>query len=289
MFFSGGGDLNNMSLWDSVSKTNIRYTKPTKLNGMQITAIDPQYQKESATRAFGPFGIGWGIEKESFEYSDFGDTRIAHYSAILWFKYEGQRGEIPIHANIKVCYMTNGQNKYLKIDDNYAKKLQTDALTKGLSNLGFNADIFMGKFEDNRYIADRTLEAQAEDFVTGDMIERYLSLIEQQDAPALWFFEMELKRNTGFHENNMSLYMKCIDLLQSHFPDGRKTALKKEHTQLASDGPGCVIESIARGIESNDELAVKEITGSLHPSEKTIIWNGLNTQQQSYLKQLKGE
>jgi hypothetical protein len=281
--------MNNMDLWDSVSKTNIRYTKPTKLNGMQITAIDPQYQKESATRAFGPFGIGWGIEKEKFDYSEFGDTRLAHYSAILWFKYEGERGEIPIHANIKVSYMTSGKNVYLKIDDNYAKKLQTDALTKGLSNLGFNADIFMGKFEDNRYLSDRTLEAQAEDFITGDIIERYLALIEQEDAAGLWFFEMELKRNTGFHESSMNLYMKCIDLLQSHFPDGRKTALKKMHAQLASDGPGVVISSIADAVALNDEIMIKEITEDLHPAEKTIIWNGLNAEQQHYLKQLKGE
>ena len=256
---------------------------------MQITAIDPQYQKESATRAFGPFGIGWGIENENFDYSDFGDTRLAHYYAILWFKHEGQRGEIPIHANIKVSYMTSGKNVYLKIDDNYAKKLQTDALTKGLSNLGFNADIFMGKFEDNRYLSDRTLEAQAEDFITGDLVERYLSLIDNEESAQLWFFEMELKRNTGFHENNMNLYMKCIDILQSHFPDGRKTALKKQHSQLVNDGPGCVIGAIAEAVALNDDMQIKEITEDLHPAEKTIIWNGLNAEQQYYLKQLKGE
>jgi hypothetical protein len=100
---------------------------------------------------------------------------------------------------------------------------------------------------------------------------------------------MELKRNSGFHESNMNLYMKCIDLLQSHFPDGRKTALKKQHAQLVSDGPQFVICSIASAIESNDELQIKEITEDLHPAEKTIIWNGLNAEQQHYLKQLKGE
>ena len=32
------------------------------------------------------------------------------------------------------------------------KKVATDALTKGLSKLGFNADVFMGMFDDNKYV-----------------------------------------------------------------------------------------------------------------------------------------
>jgi hypothetical protein len=43
-------------------------------------------------------------------------------------------------------------NAKTKIDDNFAKKLETDALTKAISKLGFNADIFMGKFDDQRYL-----------------------------------------------------------------------------------------------------------------------------------------
>ena len=39
-----------------------------------------------------------------------------------------------------------------KIDDEYAKKSATDALTKGLSMIGFNSDIFLGKYDDNKYV-----------------------------------------------------------------------------------------------------------------------------------------
>ena len=45
-----------------------------------------------------------------------------------------------------------------KIDDNFAKKLETDTLTKALSKLGFNADIFLGKFDDIRYVEDLNKE-----------------------------------------------------------------------------------------------------------------------------------
>lgn len=39
-----------------------------------------------------------------------------------------------------------------KLDDDCIKKVQTDAITKGLSRLGFNADVFMGRFDGNKYV-----------------------------------------------------------------------------------------------------------------------------------------
>jgi hypothetical protein len=46
------------------------------------------------------------------------------------------------------------------VDDNFAKKIETDALTKAISKLGFNADIFMGKFDDVRYVEEMKKEFQ---------------------------------------------------------------------------------------------------------------------------------
>jgi hypothetical protein len=44
--------------------------------------------------------------------------------------------------------------KYGKLDDDAPKKAMTDALTKGLSHLGFNADVFLNKHKwgDNKYV-----------------------------------------------------------------------------------------------------------------------------------------
>ena len=49
-------------------------------------------------------------------------------------------------------------NAKTKVDDNFAKKLETDTLTKAISKLGFNADIFMGLFDDVKYLAEVTKE-----------------------------------------------------------------------------------------------------------------------------------
>ena len=70
---------------------------------------------------------------------------------MLWYKHAIGGGslvtmsEFPIHSSIR--YTVNG-----RIDDDFAKKVATDALTKGLSKLGFNADVFLGLFDDNKYV-----------------------------------------------------------------------------------------------------------------------------------------
>lgn len=142
-----------MKLWKSVEKTNPKHTKEAKLSGMKITAISPQYQRQTATEVFGPFGMGWGVCDEDYSFLDFSDgTKLVTYTATLWYLIEGVKGAFPIQSNGKVAFMTRGANAYLKVDDEYAKKTATDALTKGLSMLGFNSDIFMGRYDDNKYV-----------------------------------------------------------------------------------------------------------------------------------------
>jgi hypothetical protein len=50
-----------------------------------------------------------------------------------------------------------------KLDDECFKKVTTDALTKGLSKLGFNADVFMGQYDDNKYVAQMKKEFSKEE------------------------------------------------------------------------------------------------------------------------------
>ena len=59
-------------------------------------------------------------------------------------------GEFEIINTISI-YRDNAKTK---IDDEFAKKVETDSLTKALSKLGFNADVFMGRFDDVRYVEE---------------------------------------------------------------------------------------------------------------------------------------
>ncbi len=147
----------NLELWNSVEKTDPKHTKKTKLGAMSITAIDPQYQRKSATEVFGPFGTGWTVVGEQFSTETFkDDTVLGNYSARLNYVYKGEEGGLPICSNVKVAYTTS-TGKY-KVDDEWMKKAATDALTKGLSTLGFNSDVFLGLFDDNKYVKQREAE-----------------------------------------------------------------------------------------------------------------------------------
>jgi len=63
-------------------------------------------------------------------------------------------GEFEIKNSINL-YIDNAKTK---VDSDFAKKIETDTLTKAISKLGFNADIFMGKFDDTRYVDEMTKE-----------------------------------------------------------------------------------------------------------------------------------
>ena len=157
---------NNLELWNKVEKTNPKYTKKAKVGGMNITAISPQFQVMNATEQFGSYGSKWGFRNIVLDYSitntpillsvlDWNTKQTTEVKSILGlvgFKatFFYPEGEFEITNSIKIFT----DNKHSKIDDNYAKKLETDALTKALSKLGFNADIFLGKFDDVRYVEE---------------------------------------------------------------------------------------------------------------------------------------
>lgn len=156
----------NMALWDKVCTTDPDHTVKTKINGQQRTTTKAAFQKKKATEIFGIYGLDWGVRtgSEQYEKIDFGDNSIMMYTAVMYFTFDGRVGEFPIAASIKLAYTAKAgtENAYIRIDDEAIKKVRTDALTKGLSELGFSADVFQGQF-DNRNYAPIAAEKVAEE------------------------------------------------------------------------------------------------------------------------------
>jgi hypothetical protein len=148
--------INNLQLWDLVEKTDPSKTKnDTSRVGQKRTAVDAQYKKKLITKAFGPYGLRWGVVvgSEKWDRTHYeNQTCILHYMADAYYFIDGERGAFPIAASIKEAYITKNGQGYLKIDDEAIKKVRTDALTKGFTDLGFCADIHMGMFEDQDYV-----------------------------------------------------------------------------------------------------------------------------------------
>lgn len=137
-------EKNNLDFWNSVQTTDPNFTKEVGF-GRKFTSINAQYQIRELTRAFGKIGLGWGIKDERF-FTLNGIDGLVAYQAILWYKQGLDCYEYDINSSIAAF------NKSGKMDDECFKKVSTDALTKGLSKLGFNSDIFLGMWDDNRYV-----------------------------------------------------------------------------------------------------------------------------------------
>ena len=142
----------NMKLWNSVEKTDPAHTKKVKF-GRGFTAIDPHSQVMNATKAFGPAGEGWGWNVMRVEYTVTNDVAIL---VGLWVqKNDGLYSPGIQQWGQASLYIDAAESKK---DTDAFKKAMTDGLTKCLSYLGFNADVFLGKFDDNKYVQQRQEE-----------------------------------------------------------------------------------------------------------------------------------
>ena len=123
-------------LWDAVSETDPAYTRPAE-NG--LTSIDAYYKIKKATSQWGPFGAAWGLRDEVWSTIDRTDGTAAELVLDAMFFY-------PMG-----CFKVTVGASYAPGRDLH-KMLRTDLLTKALSYLGFCADVFMGEFDDNKYL-----------------------------------------------------------------------------------------------------------------------------------------
>lgn len=145
-------EKNFLKIWET--PTDPKHLKNVSSNGRNYSAIDSTYQFLQATEIFnGCYGSTWGLKDLDYTFKTLADTELL----ILKAKFFYPGGEFELNNSIKLAYMTNGyQNKpgYLKVDDEAYKKIETNTISKALAKLGFNADVFMGKFEDNNYVQE---------------------------------------------------------------------------------------------------------------------------------------
>lgn len=140
----------NLNIWSQVEKTDLSYAKKVNQRG-GYTAISPQYQLKQATKVFGSYGKGFGLSESDFDMSLFESLGVVMHKARFFYVTGGERVEFPISNAIQA---TVGAGDKKRVDVDFAKKVETNTVSKALSKLGFNADVFMGMFEDNQYIQE---------------------------------------------------------------------------------------------------------------------------------------
>jgi hypothetical protein len=145
----------NLALWRLNETTDPAHTKPVRI-GKDMTAIDTYYQIKRATETFGPIGSGWGWNLEEEIVEGTGKTGagvvVAKCKVTVWYVLPGSGLE-------ERCYVgpVVATNKLIDdkgyVDDEAFKKATSDGITKALSYLGFSADIFMGLYDDQKYVS----------------------------------------------------------------------------------------------------------------------------------------
>jgi hypothetical protein len=136
----------NLRIWSKVEKTNPAHTKHVNQRG-GFTAVSANYQILAATEQFGPIGEGWGYVAGDPIFHE----TLLFVQVTLW---HGNRSNTfgPMLGS------EEWKDSKGRIDSDAGKKATTDAVTKLLSQLGFNADVFLGKFDDQKYVDQMTRE-----------------------------------------------------------------------------------------------------------------------------------
>ena len=140
--------MENLHIWDKVCRTDPEYTKHVSQRG-GYTSIAPQYQIKCATEQFGPYGEGWGFESCDLDFSQLEYTGMVLVKAVFFYHTNGKRHSFPINN----CWPVKvGSGEKARVDADFAKKAETNTMSKALSKLGFSADVFMGEFDNPDYI-----------------------------------------------------------------------------------------------------------------------------------------
>lgn len=141
----------NLTLWNSVCQTDPEHTRHVSQRG-GYTAIDPTYQIMQATKVWGAYGAKWGLFEIEYDYA------LADKSPgliLIHAEFRFPDGAFPISNAISPTMGKSGTP-----DADFAKKIETNTISKALSRLGFNADVFLGQFEDQHYVDHRIQESQ---------------------------------------------------------------------------------------------------------------------------------
>lgn len=158
--------MSNLDLWHSVERTDPAHTKPITGKAYSGNSPKPHFIIFKATETFGPCGIGWGfeiIEEKLLEGAmlEPGFYEKIHMARIrVWYEWNGKRGTVE-HVGQTVFSGRRSAGKPFT-DEDAPKKSVTDGLIKALSMIGFAGDIFLGRYDDSKYVSELKREIAEE-------------------------------------------------------------------------------------------------------------------------------
>ncbi len=147
---------NNMKIWDAVESTPQEFTKDARKGMHSFKSISPGYLMKKATEQFGPYGKGFGLKDSKFNWEMFEATGMVIHEAVFFFMIEGEESTFQISNSMYVKY-TSKKGQGIIVEE-FAKKIETNTLSKAFSRLGIGGDVFMGMHDDQEYLNESYIE-----------------------------------------------------------------------------------------------------------------------------------
>lgn len=143
----------NLTIWERFADIDPKHTKPITGKAYKGTSPNPQYIIKCLTELFGPVGKGFGWDVLQEDFTPLGDE-VLHWCRIRFW-----------HGDRANCFESYGQTKALMktknglmSDEDAPKKSLTDAIVKAASHIGIAANIFLGRWDDQKYVAEVNAE-----------------------------------------------------------------------------------------------------------------------------------
>ena len=148
--------MGNLDLWNKHADIDPAFTKPITGKAYKGTSPSPQYVIRCLTDMFGPVGQGFGWDVTAEGWQPLGDE-VLHWCRIRFWHTDRANG-FDAYGQTKALMKTkNG----LMADEDAPKKSLTDAIVKAASHVGVAANIFLGRWDDQKYVAQVAEEKRA--------------------------------------------------------------------------------------------------------------------------------
>lgn len=149
--------MSNLDQWNRFADIDPAFTKPITGKPYRGTSPNPQYVIRCLTEMFGPVGSGFGWDVVAEDFTPMGDE-VLHWCRIK-FWHTDRANTFDSYGQTKALMKTrNG----MMLDEDAPKKSLTDAIIKAASHIGIAANIFLGRWDDQKYVAQVAAEYQAE-------------------------------------------------------------------------------------------------------------------------------
>ncbi len=132
--------------WDYLKVTDKQYTTDNRGQKFAATSISITYRMQQMTKAFGVCGHGWGWEVVDKWVDD--DLKSVFAEVRVWTRLtpDGEKGWTGSQIG--------GTKAGIRNTDETYKMSITDALGKAFVALGLCADVYLGDFDDCKYVAE---------------------------------------------------------------------------------------------------------------------------------------